>query len=86
MCGLLDLYYLLSFLRGLGIVQTKVSASIAHSVSTSTIPLSFHGFASHVGPLGLLPLSLGFLSPYTLSLPLIPLMGLLTVIPAMLAH
>ena len=33
-----------------------------------------------------LSLSLGFLSPFPLSLPLIRLMGLLTVIPAMLAH
>ena len=87
MCGLLDLYYFLSFLSGLGIVQlTKVFARIAHLVSTSAIPLSFHGPASHVSPLGLLLLSLGFLNPFTLSLPLIRLMGLLTVIPAMLAH
>ena len=51
---------------------------------------SSHGLAScyscHVGPLGLLPLFLGFLAPLISSLPLILLMGLLTVIPAMLAH
>ena len=32
-------------------------------------PVSYHSW--HVGPLGLLPLSLGFLNPFTLSLPFI---------------
>ena len=49
-----------------------------------------HGTASchfcHVGPLGLLPLFLGFLGPFTLSLPLIVPMSLLAFIFAMLAH
>jgi len=40
----------------------------------------------HVGPLGLLPLSLSFLGPFTLHLSLINPMGLLATIPAMLAH
>ena len=38
-----------------------------------------------IGPLGLLPFSLGFLAPSVLSLPLIPPTNLLAVIPAMLA-
>ena len=40
----------------------------------------------HVGPLGLLPLSLGFFNPFTLLLPLVVPMGLLAIIPTMLAH
>ena len=47
-------------------------------------PVGFH--FCHVGPLGLLPLFLGFFGPLTLSLPLIVPMGLLVVIPAMLAY
>ena len=49
-----------------------------------------HGPASchscHVGPLGLLPFFLIFHGPFTLLLPLIVLMGLLAIIPVMLAH
>ena len=40
----------------------------------------------HVGPLGLLPLSLSFLGPFTLHLSLINPMGLLATIPTMLAY
>ena len=51
---------------------------------------SFHGSAScyscHVGPLGLLPLFLGFLDSLTSFLPHILPMDLLAVIPTMLAH
>ena len=43
-------------------------------------------YSCHVGPLGLLPLFLGFLGPLISSLPLIIPMGLLVVILAMLAH
>ena len=45
------------------------------------------GYCSYlVGPLSLLPLFLGFLGSLTSSLPFILPMGLLAVIPAMLAH
>ena len=51
---------------------------------------SSHGpagcYSCHVGPLDLLPLFLGFLDPLTSFLLLIPPMGLLPVIPAMLAY
>ena len=47
-------------------------------------PASCH--SCHVGPLGLLPFFLIFHGPFTLLLPLIVLMGLLAIIPAMLAH
>ena len=47
-------------------------------------PVGCH--SCHVDPLGLLLLSLDFLGQLTLSLPLILSMGLLAVIPAMLAH
>ena len=47
-------------------------------------PASCH--SCHVGPLGLLPFFLVFHGPFTLLLPLIVLMGLLAIIPAMLAH
>ena len=57
-----------------------------YSIFTS---YSSHGPAGchfcHVGPWGLQPLSLGFLSPFTLSLPFIPPTSQLVVIPAMLA-
>ena len=43
-------------------------------------------YSCYVGPLYLLPVFLGFLSPLTSSLPLILPMGLLVAIPAMLAH
>ena len=86
MRGLLGLHYLFSFLHGMSIVQTKVSAHIAHLVSTFAIPLSFHGLVGHVGLSGLLPLFLDFLGPFTLSLPLMPPMRLLAVILTMLAH
>ena len=52
--------------------------------------LPCHGFVGchscHVGPLGLLPLFLDFLDVFTLSLPLIVLMGLLTITSSTLAH
>ena len=69
-----------------GIAQTKASIHIAHWVPIPAISFSFHGPAGHVGPLGPLPLSLGFLSPLISFLSLILPMGLLTVIPVMLAH
>ena len=47
-------------------------------------PVGCH--SCHVGPLGLLPLSLGFHSPFTLLLPIVVLMGLLAVILVMLDH
>ena len=47
-------------------------------------PVGCH--SCHVGPLGLLPLSLGFPSPFTLPLSLINPMSLLAAIPAMLTH
>ena len=47
-------------------------------------PAGYHSY--HVGPLGLLPFSLGFPDPFTSSLPLIPPMGLLASIPTILAH
>jgi len=86
MCGLLGLHYLFLSLHGMGIVQTRAFARIAHWVPIPVISLPFHGLVGHVGQLGLLPLSLGFLGPITSSLPLILLMGLLAVILAMLAH
>ena len=75
-----------SSLRGMGIVQTKAFARIVHWIPISTIPLSFHGLAGDIGPLGSLFLSLGFLGPLTLFLPLILLVSLLAVILAMLIH
>ena len=51
---------------------------------------SSHGPANchscHIGPLGLLPLFLGFSGLLTSSSPLILLLGLLAMIPIMLAH
>ena len=47
-------------------------------------PIGYHSY--HVGPLRLLPLSLGFLGPFTLLLPLVVPMGLLAIIPVTLAH
>ena len=75
-----------SFLHGMGIVQTRASARIAHWVPIPAISLPSHGLASYVGPLGLLPLSLDFPGPLTSSLPLILPMGLLAVLPAMLVY
>ena len=53
-------------------------------------PYSSHGptncHSCHASPLGLLSLFLGFLGPLTSPLPLILPMGLLAVIPAMLAY
>ena len=40
----------------------------------------------HVGPLGFLPLFMGFHGPFTLLLPIVVLMGLLAIIPAIMAH
>ena len=51
---------------------------------SSPEPASY--YSCHVGPLSLLHFFLDFLRPLTLSLPLILPMGLLIVIPAMLAH
>ena len=50
------------------------------------IPFPFHGPAGHVDPLGLLPLFLGFSGPLSSSFLIVLPMGLLAVIPAMLAH
>ena len=75
-----------SSFHGMGIVQTRVFARIAHWVPISAIPLSFHGLDGHTGPLSLLLLSLGFLGPFTSSLPLILSISLLAVILAMLTH
>ena len=69
-----------------GIAQTRASIHIAHWVPIPAISFPFHGPVGHVGPLGPLPLSLGFLSPLISFLSLILPMGLLTVIPVMLAH
>ena len=92
MCGLLGSYYFLSFPYGLGIDLSRSS----HLSS----PLVFHFCCSsschaheladchsyHVGPLDSLPPLLGFPNPFTSPLPLIVLMGPLTVIPATLAY
>ena len=75
-----------SFLHGMGIVQTRASARIAHWVPIPATFLPFHRLTGHVGPLGLLPLFLGVPNPLAASLPLILPLGLLAVIPAMLAH
>lgn len=50
----------------------------------SRVSASCHSY--NTGPLGLLHLSLGFLGPFTLFLPLIPPIGLLAVIPTILAY
>ena len=73
-------------LRETGIAQTRASVCTAHWAPNPANPFSFQGPTGHVGPLGLLLLSLGFLGPHTLSLPFILPMGLLIVIPAMLAR
>ena len=86
MCGLLGMHYLFSSLHGMGIVQIKVSARIAHWVPIPATFLPFHGLTGHVGPLGLLPLFLGVPNPLATSLPLILPLSLLAIIPAMLAH
>ena len=73
-------------LYGIGFAQTKASVCIAHWVHIPAIPFPFHGPAGHVDPLGLLPLFLGFFGPlFSYFLIVLP-MGLLAVIPAMLAH
>ena len=86
MRGFLGLHYRFSSLHGIGIVQTRAFARIAHWVPVPAISLPSHGLASYVGPLGLLPLSLDFPGPLTSSLPLILPMGLLAVLSAMLAY
>ena len=80
------MYYLFSSLRGMGIVQIRASARIAHWVPIPATSLPFHRPAGHVGRLGSLPLFLGVPSPLASSIPLILSMGLLAVIPIMLAH
>ena len=82
----MGLHYPFSSLRGIGIVQTRASARIAHWVPVPTISLQSHGPVGYVSPLGLLPFSLDFPGPLTSSLPLILPMGLLAVLPAMLAY
>ena len=86
--GCLGYWDCITFLSLLGmvIVQTRAFAHIAHWVPILTIPLPFHGLVGHVGPLGLLPLFLGFSSSFTSPLLLILPIGLLAVIPTMLTH
>ena len=58
-----------------------------HFTSTSYCthgPIGYH--SCHIGPLGLLPLFLGFLVPFALPLPLITPMALLAIILVALAH
>ena len=90
--GLLGLYYFLLFPHGLGHWLGKspwpsspLSFCYCNFSSCYTYrPTSCH--SCHVSPLGFLPLFLGFHSLFTLFLPLIMHVGLLIVIPAMLAH
>ena len=71
---------------GLGIVLAEAPARPTYySFSCHAYGLvGCHSY--HVGPLNLLPLPLGFHKPFTLLLPLIMPLGLLAVIPVMLAH
>ena len=43
-------------------------------------------YTCHIGPLGFLPLLLGFHGPFTLLLPLVVPVGLLAIIPIIVAH
>ena len=91
-CGLFGLYYFLLFLHGLGhwlgrspcpcsslgFCSCYFSSYYAHG------PIGYH--SCHVSPLNFLPIFLGFHNPFTLLLSLVMPMGLLVVIPAILAH
>ena len=85
-CGACLGFWACITLRETGIAQTRAFVCIARWVPIPAISFPFHGPTGHVGPLGLLPLSLGFPGLFTSYLPLILPMGLLAIIPIMLAH
>ena len=90
--GLLGLHHFLLFPYGIGwcVGRSPCSPNPLEFYSCCFLFLPCLWLASyhfcHVGPLGLLPVSLGFPDPFALLLPFVVLMGLPVVIPAMLAH
>ena len=90
--GLLGLHHFLLFPYGLGwcVGKSPCSPNLLGFYSYCFLFLPYMWLASchfcHVGPLALLPFYLGFPCPFALLLPLVVPMGLLAIIPTMLAH
>ena len=90
--GLLGLYCFLLFPYELGhwLGRSPCTSNLLGFCFCHFSSCYAHGLAGchsfHVGPLGCLPLFLGFHGLFTLRLPLVVLMDLLAVIPIMLVH